>query len=878
MNPAQENHTPPHLSKRFLKWYCKPGLYEDISGDIEEDFNKRFESHGARSARFRYTLDVIRFFRPFAVRKIKILDQLTQLVMFKNYFKTSVRSIARNKLFSAINIIGLAISMSVCLLVITIIHETFSYDKFHADYDRIHRIVTQYKVLEQDSNEFASTSILAGQRAQEEIPGIGASVIIVDNFTQDFKIGDNTYPVSGRYASDKFFDVFSFELLQGNAETALSEPNTIIITDETAYRLFGNDEAMGEILTTTEGISYTVTGIVKKPPHASHFTFESMASLSTFINKQNETPEENYWISWDNIWANYVYLKLGEGVDPLQIDNKLQLISEEENSNADRVKVTTRLQPLTNIVLEAEMANSIGKIIGIEVIWLFGGLTLVVILSAGFNYTNLSLARSLRRSKEVGVRKVVGASRGQVFVQFIVEAIIITLTSLIISFFLFQLIKPQFQNLLPQLADAYKLETKPQLFAYFLVFAIAIGVMAGSFPALFLSKLKAAHALKSAASTKVFTKVTLRKALIVIQFTLSLIFIISTSIGYKQYKHALGFDLGFKTENILNVRIQGNDIDLLTREFAKIPEITQISKSMLVLSTGSTHGSNAKFEDPTDSITLFLNAIDDQYIPLMQHELIAGVNFSGSAKTASQETEIILNEKALERFNIGTPLEAIDKYVEVNEKRLRIIGVVRDFHYGKITNEIEPFGFKHNNEKYTVINLKVNTNDLPSTMSKIETAWKEVDDVHDFEAQFYDERIERAYANFSILFKVVGFLAFITISIAIMGLLGMSVYTAETRLKEISIRKVLGANERSLVTLLTKNFIWLLCLAAFVAMPLTYFAFDTFILNDITNRVSIGAIELLSGVIAILAIGFLTIGSQTWKAAKSNPAQTLRSE
>lgn len=878
MSFTEDSHSPPRFFKRFLKWYCKPELYEDISGDIEEDFNTRFESHGARSARYKYALDVIRFFRPFAVRNIEILDQLTQFIMFKNYFKTSVRSIARNKLFSAINIIGLAISMSICLLVITIINETFSYDKFHTDYDRIHRVVTQYKVLEQDPNDFASTSILMGQRAQEEIPGIEASVIIVDNYTKDFEIGDRTYPISGRYASDEFFDVLSFKLLQGNVKTALLAPNSIIITDETAYRLYGNEEAMGKILTTSQGVSYTITGIVEKPPHESHFTFQSITSLSTFINEQKLTPEENYWISWDNIWANYVYLKLGEDIEPAQVDAKLQLISGEENRSSDRVKITTRLQPLTSIVLESEMANNIGKIIGIQVIWIFGGLTLVVILSAGFNYTNLSLARSLRRSKEVGVRKVVGASKGQIFIQFIIEAVIITLTAMVISFFLQQLIKPQFRNLLPELAEAFQLETKPQLFAYFLLFAMAIGAMAGAFPALFLSKLKAINALKNSGSAKIFSKMSMRKALIVIQFTLSIVFIISTSIGYKQYKHALGFDLGFKTENILNVRIQDNDIDLLTSEFEKIPEIAQVSKSMLVLSTGSTHGSNAKFEDPTDSVTLFYNGIDDQYIPLMQHELIAGVNFSGKAKTSEQETEIILNEKALERFNIGTALEAIDKYVEVNEKKLRIIGVVRDFHYGKITNKIEPFGFKHNNERYSVINLKINTTNLPSTMSKIEAAWKEVDSVHDFEAQFYDERIERAYANFSVLFKIVGFLAFITISIAIMGLLGMSVYTAETRLKEISIRKVLGATERSLVKLLTKNFMWLLCLAAFVAIPLTYFIFDKFILNDITNRVSVGAIELLSGVIAILTIGFMTIGSQTWKAAKSNPAQTLRSE
>lgn len=874
----KESIHPPKWAMRLLEWYCKPELLEDLQGDLHEYFERNIEAKGKRRARFKYVLDVFKFFKPYTVKKLEILDQLTQFVMFKNYFKTSVRSIVRNKLFSAINIIGLAISMSICLLVISIISETLSYDKFHADYDRIHRIVTKYQFLEQDPSDFASTSILVGQRTQEEIPGIESSVIIASNYGKDFQIGDRVYPVSGRYAGEGFFNVFSFNLLRGNPETALLEPNSIVITDETAARLYADEDPLGKIISTRDGENYTITGIVEEPPHESHVTFQSLISLSTFINKQNETPEENYWIMWSNIWSNYVYVKLQENTDPRQIDEKLKLISDEENEGSERVKITTNLQPITKIVLESEMSNNIGKTIGIQVIYIFGGLTLVVILSAGFNYTNLSIARSLRRSKEVGVRKVVGATKGHIFTQFIVEATIISLVALVISFFLLQLIKPQFQNLLPELADAFKLETEPILFVYFFFFAIAVGVIAGTFPALFLSKLNAISALKNSGSTRLFSKVNMRKALIVIQFTLSLAFIISASIGYKQYKYALAFDLGFNTENVLNIRVQNNDVEMLKSAFSKIPEVTQIAKSTLVVSTGSTYGSTMKFEDPMDSTTLYYNGIDEHYIPLMKHEIIAGVNFSGKAKETDEETEIILNETALERFNIGTPLEAIDKYVEVNENKLRIVGVVRDFHYGKIEQEIEPFGFRHNSEQYYVMNLKVNTTDLLGTMDKIEAAWVEVDDVHDFEAQFYEERIERAYANFSILFTVVAFLAFLTISIAAMGLLGMSVYTAETRLKEISIRKVLGATERSLVKLLAKNFMWLLCIAALIAMPLTYFVFDTIILTDMANRISIGILEMITGVIIIFTIGFLTIGSQTWKAAKSNPAQTLRSE
>lgn len=869
-------HTPPKWANRLLEWYCRPELLEDLQGDLHEYFDRNLASKGPKSARINFVMDVFKFMRPYTIKKLEILTHLTTIAMFKNYFKTSLRSIARNKLFSAINIIGLAISMSVCLLMITLINETLSFDKFHKDYDRIYRVITDYQFLQEDPNNFASTSILAGKKAQEEVPGLEGAVTIVYGFSEDAQIGDRVIPIEGRYASEDFFKVFSFNLLRGNPATVLMEPNSILLTDETARKLFADEDAMGQIIPTKSGKDLKVTGIVEKPPHNSHFKFESLVSFSTYESEQKKTPEENYWMLWSNIWSNHVYIKLAETTTADQVNARLRLINDEENEGAERVKIDTKLQPLSNIILNSDLSNSIGDVVGIDMLMIFGGLTLIVILSAGFNYTNLSIARSLRRAREVGVRKVVGASRGHIFAQFIVEAIVIALVALVISFFLYQLIKPQFLNVNPEIQQVLRLNTEPSLYLYFIVFAIMVGIMAGAFPALLLSKLNAVNALKNSGSTKLFSKVAMRKVLIVIQFTLSLAFIISASIGATQYKYALAFDLGFNTENVLNVRVQDNDVEALENAFSQVPEVIDITKSTLVVSTGSTYFSNIKFEDPMDSTTMYYNGVDEHYIPFMKHDLIAGQNFSG--KAPEKETEIILNEQTLKRFNIGTPQEAIDKYVTVNDKKLRIIGVVRDFHYGKIENGIEQFGFRHNSQQYYIINLKVASQDMLATMDKIEAAWKEVDDVHPFQAQFYDEKIEQAYADFSILYTVVGFLAFITISIAVLGLLGMAVYTAETKLKEISIRKVLGATERSLINLLTKGFIWLLVISTAIAIPATYLLFDSLILIEMVNRAPISFIDLFSGVVFIFAVGFLTIGSQIWKAAKSNPAQTLRSE
>ena len=876
MNPFRD-HKPPRWANRLLEWYCRPELLEDLQGDLHEYYDRNLVLKGPKKAKVNFVLDVFKFMRPYTVKKLEILNHLTTAVMFKNYFKTSIRSIARNKLFSAINVIGLAISMSVCLLAITFLNEIKSYDRFHADGDRIYRVITENQFLERDPGLFASTSILGGKRIQEEVPGIEASVIMTRGFGGDAELGDKRIPISGLHASPGFFDVFSFNLLRGNPETALKDPYSIVLTDETAEKLFGSADPMGQTFKVGEEDIYTVSGIIEKPPHLSHFTFQSLVSFSTYESKRKENPEESYWITWNNIWSNYVYLKLDENSSAAQVTARLDIINNEENEKSDRISNSLSLQRLYDIMQGPDMSNNIGVSMGSTAIWIVLILTFIVILSAGFNYTNLSIARSLRRAKEVGIRKVVGASRGQVFTQFIIEATIISFIALVFAYVLFHFLKPGFLNLEPEIQQTLRLESSAIVFGFFVLFAIAVGFLAGFFPAVFLSKLKAISVLKDAGSTKLFSKLNMRKVLIVIQFTLSLAFIISASIAFKQYKYALAFDLGFNTENVLNIRLQGNDAAQMENVFRAIPEVTEISKSSMLPSVGNRWGANAKFEDPTDSASLYYNVIDHQYLNLMEHNIIAGSNFE-DRPTQEEEESVIVNEFTLKRFNIGTPEEAIDKYIEINRQNLRIRGVVKDFQYTTIQDGIGCFGFRYIPERYQILNLKVTTSDPIGLMEKLKATWLEMDDVHEFDATFYDERIQQAYAEFSLMFTIIGFLAFLTISIAALGLLGMGVYTAETRLKEISIRKVLGASERSLITLLAKSFMLLLVISAFIAVPVCYFLFDNVILAESVNRAAIGLPELFLGVIIIFAIGFLTIGSQTWKAARSNPAQTLRNE
>ncbi len=580
------------------------------------------------------------------------------------------------------------------------------------------------------------------------------------------------------------------------------------------------------------------------------------------------------------MWSNYAYFKLDVNTSIEQVQTRLTAISSEENSrqSADYASIYLGTQALTNIMSGPDLSNQIGESISSEVLWILGILALVVILSAAFNYTNLSIARSLRRAKEVGVRKVVGATRKQVFSQFTIEACIISVFSVIIAYFLFFLLKPLFLNLNPEIQRSLKLDHEPIMLLYFFAFAIVVGISSGFIPSLFLSKLKAIQVLKDVSSTRLFSKVNLRKVLIVVQFTLSLAFIISASIAFRQFKYALNYDLGFDTENVLNVNLAGNDPELTKAIFEQIPEITDISMSSHLLSTGSRYSNQAKSEDGLDSASIYLSQVDHKYIPLMKHQLLAGTNFVQKDKVEKEET-VIVNETTLKKFNLGSPEEAIGKTLKFGpETSLIIQGVVKNFNYATLDSEIKCFAFRHLPQRAQLLNLKIQSDNVLATRKKIEDAWLAFDEVHEFRGSFYDERIEAAYAEFSIMFTIVGFLAFITITISALGLLGMGVYTAETRLKEISIRKVLGASESSLIKLLSKGFMWLLLIASMITIPATYFLFDAVILSDQVNRAGIGVLELSLGVIVIFVIGFTTIGSQTWKAAKSNPAQTLRSE
>lgn len=497
----------------------------------------------------------------------------------------------------------------------------------------------------------------------------------------------------------------------------------------------------------------------------------------------------------------------------------------------------------------------------------------------------------MRRFKEVGIRQAIGAGKSQVRLQFLSEAIMISLAALLLSYFIFLVLRPQLINLAPEMQRMVKLELTPSMVVAFIIFSVTIGVIAGFMPAIFFSKISAINALRNVSapayrSVKVYKHVPLRRALVVIQYTFTLIFITTTAIGYVQYKNILAFDLGFNTENILNIDMQGNKPDAFLKELSEMPEVTALSRSLIVTSVGNAWGGYMKYKDSRDSALVMTNHVDENYLPLHEYKLVAGGNFMARPTTAKAVREVIVNEQVLKRFNIGKgdPEKAIGEEITFStiqgaDRRMTIVGVMQDFHYGTVDNLIEPVAFLFwTPEDRAVINAKIQSTDMVASMAKIESAWKKIDPVHPFQAKFYDQAIEDAYSEYSTMIKIIGFLSLLAISIASMGLFAMVVFTTETRLKEISIRKVMGASSGNLIYLLSRDFLVLLSISALIALPVTYLFFENVVLTNFPYHTPMQVAELFVGLLAVLLIAFIMIGSQTMKAARSNPAEVLKSE
>jgi ABC-type antimicrobial peptide transport system permease subunit len=789
--------------------------------------------------------------------------------MLESYLKIALRNIVRHKAFSILNAFGLALGMSVSLLVISFYSYVSSFDDFHAQKENIYRVIsTLEKGLRRD--DLASAPAALAKKLQDEYVGTSEIIRINSSFSGEIVSDKLNLPVQGYYADANFFSVFDFEMIRGNSRTALSMPNSIVLTESMAKKIATSGDLLGHSIE-IEGIgNFEVTGIIKDQ-RRTHFLFEVLISFNSLPAKIRG--EENNPDQWTSYKDQYIYLLANNSSNTAKLQQSLDRIAKDVFSQSKDAKAAFKLQPLGDITPGPDLENSIGPDTDYTLIVVFGTISLLILLPACFNYANISIARALKRSKEIGLRKTMGGVKTQIFFQFITETVSITVISLLGAIIIFMLIRPDFEDMMP--GSWLDLSITWEMLAMFLLFAVTAGFLTGAFPALHFAGLNPIQALRSRSNSKGFSRMRVRRILIIFQFALSFCFIVLLIVFSRQYRYNLNFDYGFDTENILDVELQGVDPVTFKSEFSSLSAIRDLSMSsgILGLSYSSTF---VREQAGADSMQVSQLFVDANYVGNMGLQLLAGQNFPNIP--SRQEQHILVNEEFLRVWQIASPMDALGKTFTVDGKMLEVIGVLKNFHFASLQIPIKSFFLRTDPSRYTYANLKVASNDIHTTRTTMEKLWSRLSDTRKFEAHFFDDEMEGLYHFYWALLKLIGFLGLLAISISILGLLGMVIYTTETRTKEVGIRKVFGASEANLIYLLSKDFFKLMLWAIGFAIPVCVLLFDNFLSAMQYYRVSINEWDILASLVIFFLVGIATIASQTWKAAGANPIDTLRYE
>jgi putative ABC transport system permease protein len=799
-------------------------------------------------------------------------------MMIGNYFKIALRSMLKHRTFSFINIFGLAISLSACLLILSIIVVQYSYDEFHTDADRIYRVNSVHHTGGNSPSTFATATPALMNFFEENAPEVENTVVLKKGFGGDFSANERIIPARGLYASEDFLQTFTFPLLSGNPATALQEPFSLILTESVAEKFFGAQNPIGQMMSLADVGEFKVTGLMADSPTNTHIKFEVITSYETLLALERQGKASVQPDSWQSLYDHYVYVKLQEGTETAQLAAYFPQISRTYYQESDPIRAEFAYQSLRDITPTPSLSivNQLGPTMPAIFIYFLAGLVIVVMLSACFNYTNLSLARALSRAKEVGVRKVVGARRRQIFIQFISEAVIVSLLSLFFAVLMLQLLEPAFYNLLDEEGrQLISFATGYSIYVYFGIFAVLVGLIAGVFPALLLSRFSPVQVLKKLSDVKVGGGMGWRKVLITVQFALSFIFLITTLIIYEQFQYAMNKDMGFTQENVLQLELQGNSYEQLSQLMRQHKDVQEVSAASYTLASGNLSGAYFK-KSSEDSLSIHYISVSPSFAENMELEMVAGEVFPKNADP-EREQSVMLNESAVQALGYESPVDAVNELLTVDGQELRVSGVVKDFHFMPVMQRIEAFALRHKPKEFKHMQLKLSSTNMQTSLGELEEMWQQVDKVHPFRAKFYDKQVAEALLGFNILMKVIGYVAFLSITIACLGFLGITIYTAEIKMKEISIRKVLGAEVHQLSYYFMKSFLKLLFIALLIGLPLAYFG-NTMWLENIAYRTEIGVGVLLMGALSLLLLALLIVGSQAVKLAFINPVKTLRNE
>ena len=794
--------------------------------------------------------------------------------MIKNLLLVALRNFKRDKSYSLLNILGLTIGITFSLFLIFYIKDELSYDRYNEKASRIYRINAHIKEADKDTMRWAVTPFPMAPALANDYPEVEEAVRFINNGKVMYKNGDlRIYEDKVFVVDSNLFRVFTYKFLAGDPLTALKDPKTMVLTRSVAKKFFGNTNCVGKTLENASGDVYKITGVIEDVPKNSHILFNILISRSSL--------PADFARSWGG-FGFYTYVLLKPNTNVAIFEKKLQPMYDKYLASLFaqyNIKMRFGAQPITSIHLHSDMANEPEELGSMSYIYIFSAVAFFMLLIACINYMNLTTARSARRAKEIGIRKVTGSSKLQLISQFLIESTLTAVFALILSFGLIALLLPTFNSLSGKFIS-FETLFKPDTILLMLAVILFVGVVGGSYPAFYLSKFNPVSVLKGSLS-KGSSNVALRRILVVVQFSISMIMLICTWIVYDQLKYLRNKDMGFNKEQVLVANANSNNdirskILAFKNEMRSNPQVLAVSTSQAVPGNGvnfnlfTIESKNGWVDKGVDCY-----AVDEDYFKTLGMKIVKGRNFTGLSDTLRS---IIVNENMVKEF--GWAENAMGKRIKFPDDTtgnyFEVVGVVKDFNQKSLYNPITPlilFYAPNNNS----IQMKLNAGNMPQTIAGIEGKWKAAFPELPFQYTFLDQDFNSQYAADQKRGKIFTAFSISTILITCLGLLGLIAFTTQQRQKEISIRKVMGAKAGQLVPLMTKNFVLLVGLSCLIAFPVAWYFMDKW-LKIFPYNTGLSAQPFILSAIVVLIITLMTVIFHTLKAAIANPVKSLRTE
>jgi putative ABC transport system permease protein len=800
--------------------------------------------------------------------------------MFKNYLKIALRNIGKYKTYSSINIIGLAIGIACCILILLFVQDELSYDSYHAHSDHIYRLVAQSKSVS-ETNRIAPIGAPIAKIFSSALPEIRKATrlnredrVLVENGNKKF------FEERFFYADPEIFDVFSFPFIKGDSKTALATPFSVVLTESMAQKYFNEDDPIGQSIMMNNEHSFNITAVIQDVPHNSHFRFDFLASLETLADLYGER-----FLTHPGYMSFYTYLLLQEGTNSAELEQKFHVMLKQYLGEQAASMRSFHLQPLKSIHLHSKLEYEIEANSDMSYIYIYSSIAFFILLIASFNFMNLSTARSTRRAKEVGMRKVLGAQRMQLIKQFLGESVVLSFLSLFLAVILAELFLRVFNSLTGKELSLNYFENIGIFLGFFGIAAI-VGIFAGLYPALFLSAFNPVRTLKGKLGTGGKSS-SFRRFLVVAQFTITIILITGTLIIQNQLNYVRNRNLGFNKEQVVVIPIHDPNTmqayEAIKTELMQNPSIISVTASSTVPGKPFTV-ITYRVEGPPETehqkmVTYF---IDYDFLETLGIELAAGRNFSKEF-TTDESSAFILNETAVRQLGWDNPLNQQIIWPssllrrDAIVKKGRIIGVVKDFNVTSLHQRIEPVILQIRPKSFHGISARIRTENIPLTLAFLRQKFSQFSSVFPFEYSFLDDDFNKLYKADEKIGQLFGIFSSLAIFVACLGLLGLASFTAEQRTKEIGIRKVLGSSVPEILLLLSKEFFKWILVANIIAWPIAWYLSRNW-LQNFAYRINIQIwVFILSGLLA-LAVALLTISYQSIKAALANPLESLRYE